>query len=50
MKANTKWTVAALVTLAAVTFHTMHAQAIGPTAIVHDRDAAGSARSKTYDA
>ena len=50
MKANTKWTVAALATLAAVTFHTMHAQAIGPMAIVHDSDAAGSTRCKTYAA
>ena len=47
MKANTKWTIAALVALAAATVHTLHAQAIGPMS-AHDSDAAGSTRSKTY--
>jgi purine-cytosine permease-like protein len=40
MKANTKWTIAALVALAAATVHTLHAQAIGPMS-AHDSDAAG---------
>ena len=48
MRANTKWTIAALVALAAVTVHTLHAQAIGPVSIAHDSDAAGSIHSKTY--
>ena len=47
MKANTKWTIAALVALAAATVHTLHAQAIAPMS-AHDSDAAGSTRSKAY--
>ena len=47
MKANTKWTIAALVALAAVAVHTLHAQAIGPMS-AHDSDAACATRSKTY--
>ena len=47
MKANTKWTIAALVALAAATVHTLHAQAIGPMS-AHDSDAACATRSKTY--
>ena len=47
MKANTKWTIAALVALAAVTVHTLHARAIGPMS-ARDSNAAGSTRSKTY--
>ena len=42
-----QWTIAALIALAAVTVHTLHAQAIGPISIAHDSDAAGSIRSKT---
>ena len=43
-----QWTIAALIALAAVTVHTLHAQAIGPISIAHDSDAAGSIHSKTY--
>jgi hypothetical protein len=49
MKSNPKWTAATLVVLAAATVPTMHALAIAPVPMVHERNGASATGSKTYD-
>ena len=43
MKPNLKWTAATLVVLSAATVSTMHALAIAPVPMVHERDGASAA-------